>query len=59
MRNDGFHDFGYVNQLFSIFDNSYLFCIKLLIEGKCIYCNILLNPNYKYNKCLISINVIM
>ena len=54
--NDGFHDFGYVNQLFSIFETSDIFCLKYIIEGKCFNCNTILNPNYEYNKCLISIN---
>lgn len=39
VEDDWFHKFGYVNQLFSIFENISLFCVEYKKESKCKYCS--------------------
>ena len=53
---DGFHEIGYVNQLYKIFENEELFCIKIIKKGECINCNYKNIFSHEYLKPLISIN---
>jgi len=53
---DGYHKIWCVNQLFKIFDNDTLFCIKLIKKSECINRNYKNIISYEYLKPLISIN---
>ena len=53
---DGYHQLGYVNQLFSIFDYSEYFCIQLAKENKCLNCGYNSKEIITNKKCLVSID---
>ena len=55
IENAGFHQEGYVNQLFLIFENSNYFCIELKINRFCVLCKENLSNN-SYTRTLIPIN---
>ena len=52
---DGFHKFGFVNQLFNIFNNSKIFCIEYSKSILCDVCKFNLPALKYYHNCMVCI----